>query len=43
MRTNAFREEAVADYKVKQYKNTLQDCWRNSKPDWSFARALHSL
>jgi len=32
MRTNDFREEAIADHKVEEYKNKLE-AFRNSKQD----------
>jgi len=28
MKTNAFREEAVGDHKVEEYKCKLQDHWK---------------
>jgi len=47
LRTNVFREEVIADHTEEENKNTLQDCWRNSKPDWiifrSKSHALHTL
>jgi len=47
MRTNSFREETIADHEVEEHKNTLQDYWRSSKPDFTICRkkkhALHSL
>jgi len=47
MRTKAFFEEAVADHRVKEYQNILQDYWRSSKPDLTICRnknhALYSL
>jgi len=33
MQANDFREETVADHKAEEYRNTLQDYWRSSKPD----------
>ena len=39
MRPNAFYEEAIADQKVEEYKNTLQDYWRSSKPDLTICRS----
>jgi len=39
MRTNSFREEAIADHKVKEHKNKLQDYWRISKPDLTICRS----
>jgi len=38
MRTNAFREEAVADHEVEEYENALQDYWRSSKPNLTICR-----
>jgi len=35
---NGFYEEATADHKVEEYKNTLQDYHRSSKPDLTIYR-----
>jgi len=47
MRRNVYREETIADHKVEEYKNKLQNYWRSSKPDLIICRswnhALHSL
>jgi len=38
MRTNVFREEAIAAHKVEEYKNILQDYWRSSKPESTISK-----
>jgi len=44
MRTKAFREEAISDHKVEEYKNTKQDYWRCSEPDLTICRSTkHAL
>jgi len=47
MRTNVFREEAVAEREMEELKNKLQEYWRSSKPDAiiskSYNCALHFL
>ena len=39
MRTSVFREEAIADHKVEEYQNILQDYWRSSKPDVTISKS----
>jgi len=33
MRMNALHTKTIADHKVEEYQNVLQDYWRSSKPD----------
>jgi len=39
MRTNAFREEVIANHKVKEYTNKLQGYWKSYKPDLNICRS----
>ena len=38
-RTNVSGEEAIADHKVEEYKNKLQDYWRSSKLDFTISKS----
>jgi len=39
MRANAFHEKTIADLKVEEYKNTLQEYWWSSTPDFTICRS----
>jgi len=38
-RTNIFGEEAIADHKVEEYKDKLQDYWRSSKQNLTISKS----
>jgi len=40
MKTNAFQEEAIADHKVENYKNTLQD-YGSSRPNLTICKSKY--